>query len=317
MADEQFEYLAMLRQGSDIWNRWKKENPHFHANLSGNDLRGADLSRMDLNNDVLSYSNLSGANLSYSNLYWADLVECDLTGANLSGVDLSWANLYNANLTGADLNRANLSFAKLENTNLTRVELIETVFADVDLSTAIGLETVRHSGPSPVSVDTIFQSRGRIPDVFLRGAGVPEELITYLPALLGQPIQYYSCFISYNHADRAFARRLHDALQGEGIRCWLDEKQVLPGHDIYEEVDRGIRLWDKVLVCCSSNSLTSWWVDAEIARALAKEQQLTKERGHKVRALIPLNLDGYLFSGWESGFASEVKRRLAADFTGW
>ena len=93
---------------------------------------------------------------------------------------------------------------------------------------------------------------------------------------------------------------------------------MLPGHDIFDEVDRGIRLWDKILLCCSKDSLRSWWVDSEINSAFAKEQQLTKERGQKVRALIPLNLDDYMFSGeWQNGKAKQIKSRLAADFTGW
>jgi len=212
---------------------------------------------------------------------------------------------------------ANLSRAMLTGANLTKAKFWRVTLALTSLKTVTGLETCTHYGPSAIDYHILVES-GPLPEIFLRGCGFSDDFIRYLPSFRNQPFQFFSCFISYSHTDKAFARRLHDTLQGRGIRCWLDEHQLLPGDHIYDSVDQGIRLWDKVLLCCSEASLNSWWVENEIQIALEKEQQLRKERGAKVLALIPLNLDGYLLGGkWQSGLSTQITTRLAADFTGW
>ena len=321
------DHLRILRQGVQAWNNWRRANkirPDLSgADLSGVHLSGVDLSVADLFDADLTSADLSEANLSMANLVGADLIKANLNGADLRVADLSRADLTQAGLTEANLAGTNLTLTifagtQLQGTNLSGASVAWTQFGGVDLSQSLGLDQVRHNRPSSIGIDTIYDSKGIIPEVFLRGAGVPEDIIALLPTIRSKPIEFYSCFISYSHADKSFARRLHDGLQGRGIRCWLDEKQMLPGDDIYEQVDRGIRLWDKVLLCCSKDSLRSWWVDDEITRAFKKEQELMKERGGKVLALIPLNLDGYMFTGdWPSPKATQIKSRLAVDFTGW
>ena len=86
---------------------------------------------------------------------------------------------------------------------------------------------------------------------FLRGVGLPDNLIDYLPSLLNQPIQFYSCFISYSSKDQAFAERLHADLQAKGVRCWFAPHDMPIGAKILDAIDEAIRLRDKVLLILS------------------------------------------------------------------
>lgn len=80
----------------------------IYADLRGADLRGADLSTADLNSANLTRTYLSYANLCEAILYNADLRYSDLRNANLCGANLRNANLTDANLCCAELRYANL-----------------------------------------------------------------------------------------------------------------------------------------------------------------------------------------------------------------
>jgi uncharacterized protein YjbI with pentapeptide repeats len=283
------DHLSLLKEGVKDWNEWRLEHESDQADLSGADLNGA---------------NLRSANLSEADLSNADLSYADLSEANLSEAFLIGATLFIVVLNGANFDRAVVGY---------------TAFGDLDLSSCSRLDSVEHVAPSTLGVDSIIRSKGRIPEIFLRGVGLPDQWIDYIPSLVWDGIQFFSCFISYSSVDKPFALRLYDALQTKGIRCWLDEKQLFPGDDISRGLERGINSWDTFLLCASKNSLTSYWVENEIKTTLGKELALRKERGKPVHKLIPLNLDGYMFTAeWNLGvLADEIRSRVAANFQGW
>ena len=83
-----------------------------------------------------------------------------------------------------------------------------------------GLETVHHGWPSTIGIDTLYRSHGNIPEVFLRGAGVSEDMITYMKSLVGRPFGSIFASSATSHDD-ALAQRLHADLQNEGCAAGL------------------------------------------------------------------------------------------------
>ncbi len=301
------------------------------ADLCGVNLRGADLSEADFTGTDLSEAylrgaylrgaNLSGTNINDTDLSKTDLVKVDFSGANLSRANLSEANLSvanlnTANLEGAFLNGANLRGANLNGTNLSQADLSETkvwqtAFGNVDLSGVKGLQSIEHDGPSIIGIDTIYHSKGQIPEVFLRGAGVPDNFITYATALVGEAIQYYSCFISYSSQDEAFAQRLHSDLQQKGVRCWFAPEDMKIGDKIRPTIDQSIRVHDKLLIILSENSLNSEWVETEMETAFAEE------RKRKQTALFPVRLDNAIMET-ALAWATHIRdTRHIGDFSRW
>src|SRR5208283_1364210 len=261
------EHLKILKEGVPSWNEWREKSGHVRPDLTEANLVGADLGTAGLRGANRYPANLTNVDLRGANLELAYLREVYLNGAVLSGANLyhidlqdaivrdsnfDGANLQKANLTRADLRDAILSAAKLTEADLWETNLCgsdlsgadmteavvgRTIFADNDLSTVIGLETARHGEPSSIGIDTIYKSKGNIPEVFLRGAGVPEDFITYMKSLVGKAIDFYSCFISYSSKDDGFAQRLHADLQQKGVRCWFAPEDLKIGAKFRTRID--------------------------------------------------------------------------------
>jgi uncharacterized protein YjbI with pentapeptide repeats len=291
------------------------------ANLDGANLSKADLSKADLNGASFRVANLRRANFGGASLYDADLGRADLRGANLSWANLIGANLREANLSETYLARTDLSGANLTGAKLSRCPCHGTLFCDLDLSEVKGLESIWHVGPSFVGVETLFKSKGKIPEAFLRGCGVPDPLIAYLPALLGsmQPVQFYSCFLSHSSADKEFARKLHSRMHKEGLRVWFDEVEMQGGKKLHEQIDEAIRTYDKLLIVLSPHSMNSDWVKTELRKAF----KLERREGQ--RKLFPIGLVPYSeVQDWEcfdadhgKDLAVEVREYLIPDFSNW
>ena len=334
MANE--EHLRILKQGVEVWNQWREDDPGVRPNLQGVELIGAHLSRTNLTDTdfrganlsranliqvnlmeaLLTGANLTGANLSKANLIQADLLGANLLGANLFEARLIATRLIAANLMQANLTWANLTWANLRETVLDRADMTQaivgwTTFADIDLSTVEGLGTVYHAGPSTIGIDTIYRSRGKIPEIFLRGTGVPEDFITYAASLVGKPIQFYSCFISYSSQDQEIAERLHADLQSKGIRTWFAPEDMKIGDEIRPRIDQTIRLYDRLLLILSQHSIDSDWVEAEV------ETALEEERRRKRTVLFPIRLDDGVMETEQAWAAHILRTRHIGDFRRW
>jgi len=78
----------------------------------------------------------------------------------------------------------------LSRADLSRADLFETLFVNTNLADVLGLEVCTHRGPSVLDHRTLALS-GQLPLSFLRGCGLPDKLIDYLPSLLwNQAIQF-------------------------------------------------------------------------------------------------------------------------------
>lgn len=319
------EHLALLGDGAKAWEKFRRENPATQLDLSGANLGGFTLPEMHLIGAIFHRANLSNAILTKCRLDFADFTGAHLYNTDFRASDLSKAKFIDADLTEADLsytilddalfNKSNLSKtnftrAHIKNTDFKDALFSETIIVDTSLLNADNIDTVEHRAPSVIDHRTL-QSSGNLPINFLRGCGLPDIFIDYLPSLINQPIQYHSCFISYSNNDDSFARRLYADLQNNGVRCWFAPEDMKIGDKFRSRIDEVIHVHEKLLLVLSKDSIKSPWVEKEVETAFDNENSSGQ------LMLFPIRLDDTVMQA-DVGWAADIRRiRHIGDFTKW
>ena len=334
MANE--EQLAILRQGVDVWNRWRENNPWTKIDLSGANLQNIYLKNVHLHGANLGSVNLRGANLSNamlgaSKLGAANLASTNLTKASLYSINFWTTELSHADLKSADITQASFQGSNLKGTDFAYATMGDTIFAGVDLSTSIGLEKSRHMLPSTIGTDTLQLSNGNIPMEFLRGCGLSdweiEQVKLYNPGLNNeeinniqykmydlratQAIQISPLFISYSHGDSSFVDKIETQLNNKGIRFWRDIHDMKAGR-IEKQIDSAISQGRTVLLVLSEHSLNSDWVEHEVRTARQLEKDIERD------VLCPVALDdSWKSSRWPKRIMEQIMEYNILEFSAW
>ena len=148
-------------------------------------------------------------------------------------------------------------------------------------------------------------------EVFLENAGVPHAYIEFFRYRIGQPIQFYSAFISYSTKDQDLADRLYADLRQKRIRCWLATEDLKIGDRFRTRINDAIRVHDKLMVILSKHSVKSTWVEDEV------ETAFERERRDGTTVLFPIRLDDAVMDS-DAAWAASIRRtRNIGDFRKW
>ena len=101
------------------------------------------------------------------------------------------------------------------------------------------------------------------------------------------------------------------------MRCWYFPEDAKWGEPLWGEIDRSIRLYDKLVVVCSKHSLTSGPVLREIKRELDREDDELRQTGKAKHILFPIALDRYLFDTCQHERKADVLEKVVGSFQGW
>jgi uncharacterized protein YjbI with pentapeptide repeats len=286
-----------------------------HANLGNAKLTSANLTQTNLQSAYMGGANLThavlnGANLTHTNLGSAKMMGASLLSANITHTDLSRADLTNANLAQAIFTSADLSHA-----DLNQCIMMSTCLNDIDLRPIVGLDSIIHTEPSFLGIDTLYRSQGQIPGPFLNGCCPSEEILTLLHAI-EHAIQPHAVSLIYSHEDKMFVERLSGDLRNNGIDAWHN-----PGLPVVEErlnkiIDQAIKISEVIILILSGHAIQNENFAQEVKLALKQDAVIRRNDPRKI-GLFPLRIDDEIETTDVFWVKHLYQTREVSDFTQW
>lgn len=138
------------------------------------------------------------------------------------------------------------------------------------------------------AVDCLIEAIGDV----CEQVAIPRDIVQAVyhdpDANLKEPKLRLGVFLCHSSADKQKVRNLYSRLQADGVRPWLDEKDLLPGQDWHKEITKAVRSSDVVIVCLSKGSITKeGYIQKEIKMAL----DVADEKPEDTIYIIPLRLE--------------------------
>jgi hypothetical protein len=145
-------------------------------------------------------------------------------------------------------------------------------------------EEVQQFKPDYRETETLLsRARRRISDDYSK-----EQASATPPVTAKPPTHHLQAFLCHSSEDKPSVRQLYERLQAEGMKPWLDAKDLLPGQDWDLEIRRAVRDSHVVIVCISNRSVNkAGYLQKEIKFVLDRAD----EQPEGTIFVIPLKLE--------------------------
>lgn len=130
MADQK--QVALLLEGVERWNEWRKTEPQVIPDLSGIELEGLHLNKANFQHVNFRGAIFRGVRLDFADFRGSDLRDCTWEKVRAIGADFSEADFSGSTLSFCDLSMARLEGIRFSGTTLVSCDLTDARPLEID-----------------------------------------------------------------------------------------------------------------------------------------------------------------------------------------